>query len=108
MWRLIFIQILVLSITACVSYSQNARHEAFVTMYGRQVGLNADDLERSWLARYPKDIVASRNLSNGNTEIEVRTSSGSRCRVFYEVEPESRTIVRWRFDGSKVDCTWVP
>lgn len=90
-----------------VGYSTEDRHEAFKTMYGRQVGLNSDDRDRSWLARYPEDIVGRRVLPNENIEVEFRTTSGPRCRVFYEIDPETRIIINWRFEGSEQDCTWI-
>jgi hypothetical protein len=93
--------------TIGMDYSVEGRHEAFKVMYGRQVGLNADDSERSWLARYPEDILGKQELSNGNVEIEFRTNSGPTCRVFYEVSAETRIIVSWRFEGNEQDCRWI-
>lgn len=90
-----------------VSYSTEDRHEAFKVMYSRQVGLNADDPDRSWLARYPEDIIDKRVLPNGNTEVEFAPTHWPHCRVFYEVDPETRIIVGWRFEGSKQDCRWL-
>jgi hypothetical protein len=90
-----------------IDYSVEGRHEAFKTMYGRQVGSNADDPERSWLARYPQNILGRQELSNGNIEIEFRTNSGPKCRVFYEVDAETHIVVSWRFEGNAQDCRWI-
>lgn len=107
---LVFTFTFVTLLAACYGpsyYTVEGRHEAFKTMYGRQVGLNADDPERSWLERYPDNTIGKRTLPNGNTEIERRTTSGSNCRVFYEIDPNTRTIVAWRYEGSQEDCTWI-
>ncbi len=109
MWRMILLLIFFVPITACASYSLEARHEAFKTMYGSQVGLKADDPDNSWLARYPQNVIARHRLPNGNIEIEYRARTAVRgCRVFYELQANSRVIVGWRFKGSEEDCTWVP
>jgi len=76
-------------------------------MYGRQVGENYTDPEKSWIARYPEDIVARNDLENGNIDIEFRTSGRDTCRVFYEVSPETHRVVSWRFKGHERDCTWI-
>lgn len=54
----------------------------------------------------PKYLLSSKTLSNENIENEYR-HVGS-CRYFFEFSPETRMIVRWRFEGSEQDCVIYP
>jgi hypothetical protein len=55
---------------------------------------------------YPDDLLVSRKLSNGNIENEYRYRGT--CRYFYEFDPSTKIILRWRFEGSESDCEIVP
>lgn len=89
-----------------VDFSTKARHESFKTYYDGQVGKSADDPSTN-IARYPQNIMSRRVLPNGNTEIKYRAPYRT-CRVFYEIDNESRIIVDWRYVGREQDCVRVP
>ncbi len=101
---------MMLLLASCASYTPEARHEAFKTMYGdRQVGISRNDLVHSWLARYPDNILSEKKLPNGNIEIEYRpVSYRSGCKVFYEVDSKSDIVVRWWYEGGVKECRWNP
>lgn len=81
-------------------------HQNFMEIYDHQVGKTIDD-PSSYIARYPQEIVGSRDLPNGNKEIEFLRSA-SECRVFFEVDPHTRKIVGWRYEGSDETCSIPP
>lgn len=83
-------------------------HENFKEIYGGNVGKNIDD--PSVLAGgYPKEKVGSRNMVNGNMEISYRLKNPwGVCYLFYEVDPKTRVIVDWRYEGANETCVAPP
>jgi len=101
---------MVMLLSACASWA-GWSHENFEHNYGGQVGKRADDPLTS-IARYPQKIVAERILPNGSKEIEllhaVSRVDGTKCVVFYEVDPKTNVIVAWRYEGNEQVCYWGP
>lgn len=87
------------------SCSSMMPHENFKSHMQFNVGKKIDD-PTSYLSRYPQLIVGSHSAPNGNIETEFRGRGG--CRIFFEVDAKTRTIVGWRFEGSEHDCEIVP
>lgn len=50
--------------------------------------------------------MGSRELPNGN--VETNFSWRKHCPVFFEINPATRIIVGWRFEGNERDCEIVP
>src|SRR5688500_7551828 len=86
-------------VVACVE----ASHRNFISQMQADVGKSIDDpfFARN---RYAERFVASKELANGNVEQEYRIGMRGRCRLFHEVDNNSRKIVGWRYEGSKEDC----
>ncbi|MCA1803866.1 MAG: hypothetical protein LC646_00520 [Xanthomonadaceae bacterium] len=80
-------------------------HENFKRAMQSNIG-KREDSETSYLLRYPEDVLGSATLPNGNIETEFFQSR--KCRVFFEINPATRIIVGWRFEGSERDCVIVP
>jgi hypothetical protein len=81
-------------------------HENFKTIMQNNVGKRADD-PTSHVSRFPPEwVIGSRLLPNGNIETEYARREA--CRVFFEINPKTRIIVGWRFEGSERDCEIVP
>jgi len=41
-------------------------------------------------------------MTNGNIEYEYSMHKG--CHYFFEVDPRTELITKWRFEGSENDC----
>jgi hypothetical protein len=54
----------------------------------------------------PQQLLSSSILTNGNMEngYEFRGT----CRYFFEINPQTRKIVSWRFEGAERDCSITP
>ena len=70
-------------------------HEIFVQYNDSRVGRNFDKENRSTSV---KGYVDGRFLPNGNVEYGFKWRAT--CRVYYEVNPETRIIVDWRWEGT--------
>lgn len=76
-------------------------HQNFIDTFNYQVGKNFDDPS----VYKPRRRVKSSTLSSGLLEIEYQhLVRWGGCRVFYEVDPVSRKIVNWRFEGTEEAC----
>ena len=82
-------------------------HQNYLTTTQLQVGRSIDDLY-ALRNRYPDRVVGRRALPNGNIEEEMKDGMGLRCRTFFEIDPNVRKIVGWRYEGSKSDCAIPP
>jgi hypothetical protein len=80
-------------------------HENFKSILGADVGKSADDPTSS-VARYPQLLIGRRILSNGAIENEYRWRGA--CHYFFEINPKTNIIVRWRYQGNDGDCAIVP
>jgi hypothetical protein len=103
---LVFVSILVTSISGCAC---GPSHSAFVTQQGSMVGR---PLSSSWLSAKAGDqgFLGKKPLTNGNMEIgglwRMRNQQNE-CRVYYEYNPSTNIVLRWRFEGSEMDCISV-
>ena len=84
----------------CVGCFTLDGHQNFINIYSRQVGRSAD-------AFYRDQLVSTKTLSNGN--IEEKHGAGlwrgdQQCFVFFEIDPNSRKILSWRYEGSDDIC----
>ena len=87
--------IVVLTSVVLFSCALVASHEAFINRHDNRVGRNFDKLPyRTSINEYAD----SRFLPNGNVEYGFKW--GAKCRVYYEVDPETRIIVNWRWEGT--------
>lgn len=94
-----------ISIISC-AIGANWPHENFKSVCSAQVGKNTNDPS---LFRRDYEI-GRRPLPNGNVETEhlhLRGSTGD-CRIFYEVDPTTNTIVACRYEGSEQTCVLPP
>lgn len=79
-------------------------HENFKQHMSHNVGKRIDDPRLNWVNQ--RVLIGSTTLPNGNIENEYRFRET--CRYFFEVDPKSRVILRWRFQGTERDCQIVP
>ena len=72
-----------------------ASHEAFLSYHENRIGRNFDKLVYyTGITRYAD----GRFLLNGNVEYGFKW--GAKCRVYYEVNSETRIIINWRWEGT--------
>lgn len=77
-------------------------HERFVLYNNSKIGRNFD--KENYGTRI-QEYADSRFLPNGNVEYGFKWKA--KCRVYYEVNPETRIIVNWRWEGSQRYCVQV-
>lgn len=58
-----------------------------------------------YINRYPERKRESKILSNGNIEQESVLGLKWSCRVYWEIDPRANTIVGWRYEGTREDCS---
>ena len=68
-----------------------------------QVGKSIDDPD-AYPVFYRLRQLNSKALPNGNQEQEYAAGRKGECRLFFEVEPLSRRIVRWSYEGTEREC----
>jgi hypothetical protein len=86
------------TVGACSSVTP---HENFQMILGQSVSKSIDDPPRLTNA-YPDRLISSKVLGNGNIENEYRWYGA--CRYFYEINPTTRVIVGWHFEGGQSEC----
>jgi len=96
--------VLLLGAPACATPPE---HENFKQVMAAQVGKGIDDAD-AYPVFYRLREVNAKALPNGNLEEQYAAGRKGDCRLFFEVEPLTRRIVRWSFDGAKRDCVIVP
>jgi hypothetical protein len=87
---------------ACASVTP---HQNFVMLMQFAIGKSVDDPTVSD-RRQPARLIDRKTLSNGNIEEAYRFRGA--CRYFYEVNPTTRMIEDWRFEGDERDCIINP
>ena len=94
----------ILFLTSCNDVSGDP-HENFKEIHDWYIdrGMSIDN---EWVRSVYGGPVESRRLPNGN--IENKYKQRGTCRVFREFNPDTRMIVRWRFEGKTEDCTIHP
>lgn len=80
-------------------------HQNFSKTMRLDIGKSVDDPTLSgWMQS--QRLIGHQTLPNGNVENAYRFRGT--CRYFYEINPKTRIIVGWRFEGSERDCEIVP
>jgi hypothetical protein len=80
-------------------------HENFIMTMKVDIGKNLDNPALSgWMQ--PARLIDYKTLPNGDIEYAYRFRGN--CRYFYEVDPKTRKIIGWRFEGSERDCIINP
>ena len=102
-WKVAPCVLLAASLTACAAPSE-LNHRNFVTQMQNQVGKSSD---HPYLTRnlYRDRLVSRKTLPNGNIEEEFQAGHKLRCRVFFEVNDKAKTVVGWRYEGTKQNCS---
>lgn len=94
---LLIVSLLGIVLSSCASLLSG--HERFVLYNNSKVGRNFDKEDRGTSIQKYAD---SRALPNGNIEYGYKWRRT--CYVYYEVDPETRIIVDWRWEGSQGYC----
>lgn len=89
------------SLSSCSSVTP---HENFKAHMSDNIGRDIDSPNTDWVR--PDRYVGNKVLPNGNTENEYKFRGT--CRYFFEIDPKTRIIVGWRFEGNERDCEIVP
>ena len=103
--RLIIIAVALMQMTSC-TIGASLPHENFKSVCNAQVGTSINDPS---LFRRDYEI-ARRSLPNGNVVTEhlhLRGRTGD-CRIFYEIDPVTNTVVDCRYEGSEQTCVLPP
>lgn len=93
------------SLSACGSMlgpPVNEGHERFEAQMRAKIGMFYDD-PASFTGINTKGFVSSNILLNGHMENGYK-HRGS-CIYYFEIDPESRKIVGWRYEGTENDCS---
>jgi len=77
-------------------------HQTFLIFYGGYVGKPVRELSYGW----PQPI-SVKQLPNGSIEREYWLRKGA-CRFFYEYDPNTEIIIRWRYEGGEENCVKPP
>jgi hypothetical protein len=94
------VPIFLAALAACAT---PAEHLNFKEVMNHQVGKSIDDPD-AYPVFYRLRQVSAKSLPNGNQQQEYAAGRSGHCRLFFEVEPLSRRIVKWSFDGSEREC----
>ena len=91
---------LFLTTTSCVSLDP---YKYFEDQLQAEVGKSIDDAP-SYPWRVRPDLVFTKPLSNGHIEYHyVYENIRGLCRYLFEVDPTTRRIVNWKYDGQDKD-----
>lgn len=88
-----------LSVAVLFSCTSPPTHERFVRHRNDEVGIKLENLYPSTSVKH---YIAGRILPNGNIEYGFKHSRT--CRIYYQVDPETRVIVGWRWEGLREHC----
>jgi len=80
-------------------------HEKFVQQMRSKIGMYYDD-PPSHTGINTEHFISSNILLNGNMENGYR-HQGS-CIYYFEINPDTRKIVGWRYTGTEFDCSIYP
>lgn len=80
----------------------DVHHENFKRLMQSKIGMNYDD-PPSFTGINTEQLYSSFILLNGNLENGYR-HRGS-CVYFFEINPDTHKIVKWRFEGRTKDCS---
>lgn len=99
---------LVAALPACniMPHSEtNLAHEYFEYVMTSKIGMNYDD-PPSVTGINAEQLMSSNILSNGHLENGYRFSDA--CVYYFEINPDTRKILSWRYMGSEEDCSITP
>ncbi len=82
--------------------SDGRAHENFKAVMSKQVGKDASDPTTD-TARLYSNRIGQSELPNGNIEIGFRQFRA--CRYYFEIDKNTRKIVKWRYEGTEQECT---
>ena len=89
-----------LLLPALLSCDMTPTHEAFLSFHESDVGREMEEVySGTYIVPY---MLEGKILPNGNSEYGF--ARRGTCEVYYEVDPETRIIVAWRWQGLKEDC----
>lgn len=91
-------------LAACAT---SPEHENFKQVMNRQVGKSAGDPD-AYPVLYRLRQVNEKTLPNGNRQLQYAAGRRGECKLYYEVQPGSLTIVRWAYEGSERECVIPP
>jgi hypothetical protein len=80
-----------------------AGHRNFKDHMQLQVGRSTEH-PYAYTKQYRDSHVSTRILANGNVEEEYKVGRGWKCRVFFEIDKKTSTIVSWRYEGDEDVC----
>jgi hypothetical protein len=93
--------------TSCLSLDPYKNFEVHLQ---REIGESIDDVRSpSW--SYRPELISTKSLPNGNLEYRYAFENyRGICRYAFEVDPATRRIVAWRYDGEDKDkaCFVIP
>ena len=95
---MLFASLLPVTMLSCIIVPHP--HETFISHRNNEVGRKIEEVKSSTSV---KGYTNSRFLPNGNVEYGFRARGT--CRVYYEVDPKTRIIVSWRWEGLRKHCT---
>ena len=84
-------------ITSCISITP---HEHFILIMQSYVGKNIHDPSVKWMD--PDRLIRQPIMTNGILEYGYRLYPG--CNYYFEVDPKSEVVIRWRFEGDESNC----
>jgi hypothetical protein len=94
----------VVATTLLVACASVTPHQNFVAHMEGNIGKRIDDPSAMWVM--PQHLLGTSNLANGDVEYVYRFQGS--CRYFFEVDPKSNVMVKWRYEGSDRDCAIMP
>lgn len=106
MTNLVSVSLIIICVSGCAC---GPNYTAFIAQQSSVIGR---PLSPGWLSAKTGDhgFLGRKLLLNGNMEVGglwlVRNQQNE-CRVYYEYNPKTNIVVRWRFEGSETDCVSV-
>lgn len=100
-----FLVTLLASCKSMFESEKNVGHEYFEYVMSTKIGMKYDD-PPSYTGLDPDQFVSSAALLNGNLENGYRLNQG--CTYYFEINPNTSKIVRWRYKGSEDACSITP
>jgi len=110
--KLLVTTLLLLLLVSCISFTLPSPYENFQILHNLLIGRKIDDpdlLIGGWTN--PKELIKVVRLPNGHDEyyyVSYWRGGQSTCRAIYEVNPETRIIVGFRWEGTEKDCGIQP
>lgn len=95
-------RLLVLLALVCVSMacSSMTQHENFLAHMELNIGKDYERHDGQGMAA--QNFVQSKTLPDGNVEREYKYRRS--CKLFFTVNPVTRIVLNWRYEGSDSDC----